>query len=214
MFTERQREEGLVEEILSRGDLSAEEIKEKLWKKNVSFVRSYDRHCTRLFCPLVVLWFLPAIAKWSGWGFLSFFARLPRVSFPMVVILTGAIFVIVAIALEAKAGSMRQKRGGCHDLHESIVIVREGPYKVIRHPGYLAELIYFPLLPIVLSRWVPFTILAVVYIVVWTGAIVYLLKAEDNFNLRKWGEEYRRYVKQVPAINFVKGLKKLKEETS
>ena len=214
MFTERQREEGLVEEILSRGDLSAEEIKEKLWKKNVSFVRSYDRHCTRLFCPLVVLWFLPAIAKWSGWGFLSFFARLPRVSFPMVVILTGAIFVIVAIALEAKAGSMRQKRGGCHDLHESVVIVREGPYKVIRHPGYLAELIYFPLLPIVLSRWVPFTILAVVYIVVWTGAIVYLLKAEDNFNLRKWGEEYRRYVKQVPAINFVKGLKKLKEETS
>jgi len=99
-------------------------------------------------------------------------------------------------------------------MHESVVIIREGPYRVIRHPGYLAELIYFPLLPIVLSRWVPFTILAIVYIVVWTGAIVYLLKAEDNFNLRKWGDEYRQYMKEVPAINFVKGLKKLKEETS
>jgi len=208
------RKEGLVKEVMSKGELDAEEIKEELWKKNISFVRSYDRAFVRLFLALAILWLLPAIAQWSGWEFLSFFAQLPRGNFSIVVIVIGAIFLIVAIALEAEAGSMRQKRGGCHDLHESVVIVREGPYKVIRHPGYLAELIYFPLLPIVLSRWVPFTILAIVYIVVWTGAIVYLLKVEDNFNLRKWGEEYRQYVKEVPAINFVKGLRKLKEETS
>ena len=214
MFTDGQRDEGQVGEILSRGDLGAKRMKEELWARNISFVRAYDRAFSRLFLVLVVLWLLPAIGQWTGWGFLRLFAQLPRLNFPMVVILIGAIFVIVAIALDAKAGSMRQKRGGCHDLHESVVIVREGPYKVIRHPGYLAELVYFPLLPIVLSRWVPFTILAVVYIIVWTGAILYVLKAEDNFNLRKWGEEYRQYMKEVPAINFVKGLKKLREETS
>ena len=202
---------GQVKKILDRGDLAAEEIKEELWKKHVSFVRSYDRRCSGLFCPLVALWLLPAIAKWSGWGFLNFFAQLPRVDFPIVVIVIGAIFFIAAIALEVRVSSMRQKRGGCHDVHETVVVIREGPYRVIRHPGYLAELIYFPLLPIALSRWVPFTILAMVYIGIWTGAIVYLLKAEDNFNLRKWGEEYRQYMKQVPAINFVKGLKNLKK---
>ncbi len=205
--------EGLVKEVLSKGDLAAEEIKNELWKKNVSFVRSYDRRCNRLFWPLVVLWLLPAIAKWSGWGFLSSFARLPRVDFPIVVIVIGAIFLIAAIALEVEASSMRQKWGGCHDVHETVVVIREGPYRVIRHPGYLAELIYFPLLPIVFSRWVPFTILAIVYIVVWTGAILYLVKAEDNFNLRKWGEEYRRYVEEIPAINFVKGLRRLRRES-
>lgn len=199
--------EGLVKGILSQGDLDAEEIKEELRRKNVSFVRSYDRAFGWLFLVLALLWLLPAVAQWTGWGFLRFFARLPRVDFPIVVIIIGAIFVIAAISLEAKVASMRQKRGGCHDVHETVVIIREGPYRVIRHPGYLAELIYFPLLPIVLSRWVPFTILAMVYIVVWTGAIVYLLKAEDSFNLRKWGEEYRRYVEEVPAINFVTGLK-------
>ena len=214
MFTERQRDEGQVGEILSRGDLDEKQMKEELWTKGISFVRSYDRAFSGLFLVLAVVWLLPAIGRWTGWGFLRLFAQLPRLNFPMVVILIGAIFVIVAIALDAKAGSMRQKRGGCHDLHESVVIVREGPYKVIRHPGYLAELVYFPLLPIVLSRWVPFTILAVVYIIVWTGVILYVLKAEDNFNLRKWGEEYRQYMKEVPAINFVKGLKKLREETS
>jgi len=207
MFTERQKDEGLVGEILSKGDLDTKQMKEELWTRNISFVRAYDRAFSGLFLVLAVLWFLPAIGRWTGWGFLGFFARLPRADFPIAVIVIGALLFIAAVSLEAKAASVRQKRGGCHDLHESVVIVREGPYRVIRHPGYLAELIYFPLLPIVLSRWVPFTVLAVVYIVVWTGAIVFVLKAEDDFDLRKWGEEYHQYMDEVPAINFVKGLK-------
>lgn len=40
--------EGLVKEILSQGDLAAKEIKEELWRKNVSFVRSYDQSTTDL----------------------------------------------------------------------------------------------------------------------------------------------------------------------
>lgn len=206
MSEDVREKEGSVRGILSQGDLAAGKIKEELWKRNLSFVRSYDRACNALFWPLVVLYLLPAIARWSGWGILSFFARLPGVNFPTVVIVVGAIFFIAAVALEAKVASMRQKQGGCHDMHESVALIREGPYKVVRHPGYLAELIYFPLLPVVLSKWVPFTILAIVYIVVWTGAIAYLIKAEDNLNLRKWGDEYRRYMHEVPAINFVKGL--------
>jgi len=200
----------LVKEILSKGNLTAEEIKGELWKRDISFVKSYDRPYNVLFWPLLLLWLLPAIARYSGWGFLSPFARLPRVDFPVAVIVMGMIFVIAAVALETKTTLMRRRLGRCHDTHESVVIIREGPYGVIRHPGYLAELVYFPLLPVILSRWVPFTILAMVYIVVWTGAIVYLIKAEDNFNLRKWGEEYRRYMEEVPAINFVEGLRRLK----
>ena len=202
--------EGLVKEILSKGNLTAEEIKGELWKRDISFVKSYDRPYNVLFWPLLLLWLLPAIARHSGWGFLSPFARLPKVDFPVTVIVIGMIFVIAAVALETKTTLMRRRLGGCHDTHESVVIIREGPYRVIRHPGYLAELVYFPLLPVILSKWVPFTILAMVYIVVWTGAIVYLIKAEDNFNLRKWGEEYRRYMEEVPAINFVEGLRRLK----
>jgi protein-S-isoprenylcysteine O-methyltransferase Ste14 len=158
--------EGLVKEILSKGDLAAREIKGELWKRDVSFVRSYDRACSGLFLLTAILWLLPAIAKWSGWALLSFFAQLPRV-----------------------------------------VIVKEGPYRVIRHPGYLAEMVYFSVLPIILSKWVPFTILAAICIVIAIASCAYLIKAEDDFNLRKWGEEYRQYMKEVPAINFVKGLK-------
>jgi len=62
-------------------------------------------------------------------------------------------------------------------------------------------------LPIILSTWVPFTILAAICIVVAIASCAYLIRAEDRFNLRKWGEEYRQYMNEVPAINFVRGLK-------
>jgi protein-S-isoprenylcysteine O-methyltransferase Ste14 len=207
MFTEGQRAEGLVGEIVSRGDLDAKQMKEELRARNISFVRSYDRAFSGLFLVLAVLWFLPAIGRWTGWGFLRFFARLPRVDFPIAVIVIGAVLFIAAVSLEAKLVSMRQKRGGCQDPHETVVLVREGPYRVIRHPGYLAEMVYFSVLPIILSRWVPFTILAAICIVIAIASCTYLIRAEDRFNLRKWGEEYRQYMKEVPAINFVRGLK-------
>ena len=202
--------EGLVREVLKKGDLTTKEIKEELWKNNVSFVRSYDRAFSWLFIAVAVLWLLPTIAKYSGWAFLDFFARLPTVDFPIVAIVIGAIFFIAAIFLDAKVVSRRRKQGGCQDPHESVIIVREGPYRVVRHPGYLAEIVYFGLLPILLSKWVPFTILAMVYTVIWIGAIVYLIKAEDNFNVRKWGDEYRQFMREVPALNFVRGLRNLK----
>ena len=213
MSKESPNKEGLVKEILSKGDLAAQELKEELWKKNVSFVRSYDRACSWLFLVVAILWLLPAVARWSGWGFLSFFAQLPRVDFPIAVIVVGVFLFAAAVALEVRLNLMRQKQGGCHDMHETVVIVREGPYRVIRHPGYLAEMTYFGLLSIVLSKWVPFTVLAAISMAIAIASCAYLIRAEDSFNLRKWGEEYRQYMEEVPAINFVKGLRRLREET-
>jgi protein-S-isoprenylcysteine O-methyltransferase Ste14 len=201
-------EEGLVQEILSDGALSTEEIKRELKRKDICFVRSYDRPLSGLFVLLAALWLLPAIAQWTGWGFLRFFAELPRMDFPIGVILGAAVPFVAAMALEAKVVSMRQKRGGCQDAHETVVIVRDGPYGVVRHPGYLAEMVYFSALPIVLSEWVPFTILAALCIVVAVALCVYLIRVEDRFNLKKWGKDYRQYMAEVPAVNVVKGLLK------
>ena len=201
-------EEGLVQEILSEGTLSTEEIKKELKEKDICFVQSYDRTLSGLFVLLAALWLLPAIARWTGWGFLRFFVEFPRVDFPIGVILGAAVLFVAAIALEAKLVSMRQKRGGCQDAHETVVIVRDGPYGVVRHPGYLAEMVYFSALPIVLSEWLPFTILAALCIVVAIALCIYLIRVEDRFNLKKWGKEYRQYMAEVPAVNVVKGLLK------
>jgi protein-S-isoprenylcysteine O-methyltransferase Ste14 len=79
---------------------------------------------------------------------------------------------------------------------------------VVRHPGYLAEIVYFSALPIVLSQWVPFTILAALSSAMAIALFVYLIRVEDRFNLKKWGRDYRQYMVEVPAVNFVKGLLK------
>jgi protein-S-isoprenylcysteine O-methyltransferase Ste14 len=130
------------------------------------------------------------------------------VDFPIGVVLGATVLFVAAVALEAKLVSMRQKRGGCQDAHETVVIVRDGPYGIVRHPGYLTEIVYFSALPIVLSEWVPFTILAAICIAVAVALFVYLIRVEDRFNLKKWGKEYRQYMAEVPAVNFVKGLLK------
>ena len=203
------QQDGVVREILGRGDLSVSEIKQELWNRDVSFVKSYDRALVRLFAVLGVVWLLPAIARWSGWGFLAVFARLPRVEFPILMVALAAVFFFAGLLFDMMLSVMRGRQGGCNDMHETVVLVRKGPYRVIRHPGYLAEIVYFTLAPLMLSVWVPFTILAVICLVIADAAIAYLIRAEDDFNLRKWGAEYRRYMEEVPALNVVEGLRRL-----
>lgn len=203
--------EGIVQEILRDQGLTPEERKKALWKSDVSFVKTYDRYYAILLSAIAIVWLLPAVAGYSGWGPLSFFARLPRVKFPLVAMAIAGVVFLVGICLDVIVGLERGRHGGCHDFHETVLIVRRGPYRVIRHPGYLAEIIYFSMLPIILSRWIPYTTLAAVCTATVIASLAYLIRREDHFNVKKWGEEYRRYMRQVPAINFVKGLWNFKQ---
>jgi protein-S-isoprenylcysteine O-methyltransferase Ste14 len=205
-----EKKEGLVGEILKKDHITTKELKEELGKKNVNFTKLFSRSYGGLLFVVAITWLLPAVAQYSDWVLLNFLARLPVVEFPIPVIVIGAIFFIAAISLEVKVTLIRKREGGCHDTHETVIVIRQGPYRIIRHPGHLAEMSYFSLLPILLSRWVPFTVMAGISIVILIGSYVYMIREEDNFNVRKWGEEYRKYMKELPAINFFKGLKNLK----
>jgi protein-S-isoprenylcysteine O-methyltransferase Ste14 len=205
-----EKKEGLVGEILKKDHITTKELKEELGKKNVNFTKLFSRSYGGLLFVVAIIWLLPAVAQYSDWVLLNFLARLPVVEFPIPVIVIGAIFFIAAISLEVKVTLIRKREGGCHDTHETVIVIRQGPYRIIRHPGHLAEMSYFSLLPILLSRWVPFTVMAGISIVILIGSYVYMIREEDNFNVRKWGEEYRKYMKELPAINFFKGLKNLK----
>ena len=192
--------------ILKKDNLTTKELKQELGKKNVNFTKSYSRAYCGLLFVVAIIWLLPAVAQYSGWVLLNFFARLPVVEFPIPVIVIGAIFFIASISLEAKVTLIRKREGGCDNTHETVIVIREGPYRIIRHPGHLAEMSYFSLLPILLSRWVPFTVMAGISIVILIASYVYMFREEDKFNVRKWGNEYQQYINEVPAINFVKGL--------
>lgn len=201
-----EKKEGLVGEVLKKDHITTKKLKEELGKKNVNFTKSYSRVYGALLFVIAIIWLVPAVAQYSGWVFLNFFARLPEVEFPIPVTIIGTILFIAAISLEVKVTLIRKRAGGCHDTHETVIIIRKGPYRIIRHPGHLAEMTYFSLLPILISKWVPFTVMAGISIVILIASYLYMIREEDSFNVRKWGNEYQQYINEVPAINFVKGL--------
>ena len=206
-------DKGMISEILGKGCLTTEEIKKKLKERSIS-EKPYHIYWVTSLVVAAILWLLPAIAKYTGWRFLSFFGNLLSVEFPIAVIVIGALLIIVGISLESQASYRRKERGGLKDVDETMFILKEGPYKVIRHPGFLAEMVLFPSIPIVLSRWIPFTMLSIISCVLVIGMITYMMKVEERFNVRKWGEEYRKYMREVPAINFVRGFSDLRKRQS
>lgn len=207
-MSDEEGEEGLVRKILENSDLTEAEIKEQLKGRGISFVNRYDRKYSALVAVSVAIWLLPTIAEVSGLSILEGLAQMTRIRFPMPVLAVAAALFVMALVLEVKVVSTRQRLGGL-DAHESLVIVREGPYAVIRHPGYLAEVVYLALLPVVLSEWIGFTMLAIVHIAVIAVSFSYLIRVEDDFNVAKWGDEYRRYKDELPAINFLSWLRKV-----
>jgi len=201
-LSDEEGEEGLVRDILERGNLTKAEIKEELKGRGISFVKKYDRKYSALVAVSVAVWLLPTLAEFSGLSALEDLAQMTRIRFPMPVLVITAVLFLAALVLEVKVVSTRRRLGGL-DAHESLVIVREGPYAVIRHPGYLAEVVYFTLLPVVVSEWIGFTVLAIFHIAIIVISFSYLVRVEDDFNVTKWGDEYRRYKNELPAINFL-----------
>ena len=207
-MSDEEGEEGLVRDILERGNLTKAEIKEELKGRGISFVKKYDRKYSALVAVSVAVWLLPTLAEFSGLSALEDLAQMTRIRFPMPVLVITAVLFLAALVLEVKVVSTRRRLGGL-DAHESLVIVREGPYAVIRHPGYLAEVVYFTLLPVVVSEWIGFTVLAIFHIAIIVISFSYLVRVEDDFNVTKWGDEYRHYKNELPAINFLSWLRKI-----
>ena len=56
-----------------------------------------------------------------------------------------------------------------------------------------------------------FTILTVIGDIVIIIGIEILAKQEEAFNIRKWGDEYQQFMKEVPRFNFIKGLWNLRK---
>jgi len=104
----------------------------------------------------------------------------------------------------------RYGREGDLPRFETNRLVRKGPYACMRHPMHLA-LLFFPLaLALILGS--PSFILFV-----WPAEVLLMLflikTVEEREALSKFGEEYRRYMEEVPAFNLrPECLRKLFEE--
>lgn len=208
-----EKREGQVKDLverIERGEITPKKIVSKLKE---SRELKYKTPMWNYFCGLIwgALCFLPAIAKFSRLGILSFFTRLSAIEFPAIVIYLSIIIFIVAVFLTAWGIYFRIKKGGLHSEDDTIILLKNGPYRIVRHSSDLALTIFFITIPIFLSKYVPFTILSVIGIAEIIASNYYISIKEEELNLRKWGDEYRQYMKEVPRWNIIKGLWNLRK---
>jgi len=81
-----------------------------------------------------------------------------------------------------------------------------GVFRIVRHPLYLGTAICTIGIMLVIQS-IPSTILGIIAF----GCFWIASKEEDEFNLKKFGDSYKEYMKKVPMWNFLKGLEGLRK---
>ena len=213
-----EREEGEVKDLVKKlegGEITAKEIIFELKKRGLT-------HHAREPIPgvfvitgmiiWVVLCFLPAIAHHIG--ILDFFTKLLIIKIPTAVSYLAIILAIVVSPMMFYARSIKIKKGGCRNEDHTIILLKEGAYRVLRHPEVFVGLIWFITAPIIFDLFgIQFTILSVLGEAVIILALFLQTKQEEKFNILKWGDEYRQYMKEVPRFNFILGLWRLRKRS-
>ena len=118
----------------------------------------------------------------------------------------GFILYVPAIFFLASAFITLRRRGKPTDAWEqTTAIIDSGVFRIVRHPLYLGTAIWAVGLMLVFQ-----SVLAIVLGVVTIFCCWMASRKEDQFNINKFGDEYKNYMGKVPMWNFVKGAWKLR----
>jgi protein-S-isoprenylcysteine O-methyltransferase Ste14 len=75
-------------------------------------------------------------------------------------------------------------------------ILEEGPYRLIRHPGYLGTLLTWVGLPLALSNWLSAILVTAMIAVAFHSRI----RAEEAMLIDAFGDQYRRYIQRTSRL--------------
>jgi protein-S-isoprenylcysteine O-methyltransferase Ste14 len=192
-------------EKLEAGELTRQETLRMLEERGIKHRENWWEFLGAILWG--ILCFLPAVARLSNLEIVNLFLQVATIRFPLAAIYLARVLVVLAICMEVYVVYWRMRRGGLRSEDDTIVLLKEGPHRIVRHPSGVDWAIGGVAITVAISECVPFTILSVVGNALW---ILYLYRAsvveERELNLKKWGDEYRRYMQEVPRFNFIKGL--------
>ena len=201
--------EGRVKDLvekLQKGGLTPKEVKKILKGRGLSDQASWKGMVLGflLYAAYVILCFPLSI---------MFSAQLPAIHFPVIVIYVSIILVAIGTFLMVSMTYSHRKKGGLMNSDVTIIFYRDGLYSIMRHPGVFGLTMWFIFLPIILSMLgLPFTFLTVTGIILIVVSHYYLVCVEERFSIKKWGDTYIQYMKEVPRFNFIKGLWNLRKK--
>lgn len=84
---------------------------------------------------------------------------------------------------------------GIVTVKENHELVRGGPYRLVRHPIYTGLLLAFVGMAVVRDEWRGVAGVAIAWLALWRK-----LQVEERFMIEQFGDAYRRFRAEVPAL--------------
>jgi protein-S-isoprenylcysteine O-methyltransferase Ste14 len=75
-------------------------------------------------------------------------------------------------------------------------IVEEGPYRLLRHPGYSGSLLVWIGAGLAASNWIVFAIIALMMVITYA----YRMQSEEAMLVAQFGQEYSAYIRRTRRI--------------
>lgn len=110
------------------------------------------------------------------------------------------IFGVIPIFYFRRKGDVPKKSSYIH----TTKLVVTGIYSIVRHPQFLAGILWSIALAFISQHWVIIALVAPVIVTTYLDS----LRANKDL-IKKFGEEYEIYMKTVPGLNFFWGIMKL-----
>ena len=122
--------------------------------------------------------------QWIGWGILGL----------------SIFFGIAPIYILSRWGGVAKGKSYVHTQK----LVDTSLYSVVRHPQYLAGILFNLSMMLLAQHWLIF-LLGIISIILFYQDI----QTADQEGIGKFGDEYRQYMHRVPQVNFLNGIVRL-----
>jgi len=167
--------------------MSLEKTNRQQWKPSRNEIVLYSL-LGILFIGLIVLCFL-----FFNWMNIIWFVYIGVTFFVIGFFVFGG---MARIAFLKKGGSTNDKKW-----LDTKKVVDSGIYAVVRHPIYISFMFYVIGLMFVSQHWL--------VLVFGIPIIIYFyqfMRIEEEANIKRFGDDYRQYMKKVPRANFLLGI--------
>jgi len=112
----------------------------------------------------------------------------------------SVIFGWLPIFVLKKKGDVPKGKSYVH----TTTLVRTGIYSIVRHPQYTAGILFSLALILISQSWLIAAIGVVVILLLYIDILI-----TDKYEVEKFGDEYKSYMKKVPRTNFILGIIRL-----
>jgi len=135
---------------------------------------------------------------------LALMPKLTAVKVPALTYVGWALFVPAAVLTFPSFYFLRRGGKPASGWEETTAVTARGVYRVVRHPMYFGTALFGVAASLLMQSYGAGAMACAIIVFAYTAS-----RWEEKRNLKKFGDGYRSYAREVPRWNFVLGLWRL-----